>query len=189
MTAIYQWLLIGVSAMASEGGEHAAHHAIEIPTKTVMYQTINLVVLFGFIIYKVGPTMKSFFAERKLNYEKAARESAAALELAQKELSEISQKIKKIEDSAQSDIQTAEAQAKQIELSLLAEAEALKLRIKKEAHDSVENESARAVRGLAQKLLTESMTMAQVALKKDVGQADQVKLQKDFVNKIEGRSV
>ncbi len=173
------FLIIPTAAFAAGGGAHDG-----IPS-TVIYQAINLTILFSGIIYFAKDGVKQFFADRKTQYLDAAKKSAAAREEAEKQFQDIKAKIDHLNATYASSIAQAKANAAELKEQMTADANALAKRIKDEAELTVRLEVERAQAQLKQQLLKDSVDAARMVLAKDVNSADHAALQSQFSKNIE----
>jgi F-type H+-transporting ATPase subunit b len=179
LSAIIFFVLMPALSFAAQGGQHDG----EIP-KAVIYQAINISILFFGVAFYSKDKIRSFFVSRRAEYLDASEKSAQARKSAELELVEIKTKIEAIESKMASDLERAHIQAGQFRLSLEEEARRLSQRIKEESRLTVALEVDKAQRELREKLLADSLEAARLVLKKDLSSADQQKLQKDFINNI-----
>lgn len=171
--------LMPVAVMAA-GGEH---HSAEIP-KAVLYQAINVVILVGGIVYFTKDAITQFFSGRKSAYLEAAQKSAFAREQAEKEFIDIKNKLSTLEATREESLKKSQAHAEEMKTQMMIEAAAVSKRIREEAELTAKLEIQKAQKELRAQLLTDSVEAARVVLTKDLGAADQQKLQKDFINSI-----
>ena len=165
---------------------HAAggHHGDGVPT-TVIYQAINLAILFGGIIYFTKDSAVQFFKARHGAYLDAAEKSAAARKEAEKNLADVKSRLDHVLSTKDQAILKAQQQAEELKANLAAEAEAAVKRIRSEAELTAKLEIQRARKELQEKLVKDSIDAARVVLTKDIGGADHAKLQGEFVKNVE----
>ncbi|HEY8270054.1 MAG TPA: ATP synthase F0 subunit B, partial [Pseudobdellovibrionaceae bacterium] len=164
-------LVLGASAVFAAGhGEHEAG-AIEVP-RVVLYQVINVVILFGGLVYFLKGTIVKFYADRKANYLAAARKSQAARTEAEKQFIDIKHKLDQLQSSEDENISRAKAEATDLRHSLIKEAHEMALRIKTEAEQTAKIEIQKAQTHLREQLLKNSLEAAKAVLVKDIGSAD-----------------
>lgn len=168
-------------AIAASGG-HGGHD-VGIPT-VVLYQLINVVILVAGLIYFTKDSIVTFFKDRKAQYLEAAQKSAFAREQAEREFVDIKTKLAQLDATRAESLNKAQAHANDMKKQILDEAQAVTKRIKDDAQLTVKLEVERAQRDLRQQLLKDSVEAARTVLTKDLGNADQQKLQKDFINHV-----
>lgn len=172
-------LLPAVSFAASGGGHHEG-----IPT-VVIYQVINVAILFAGIFYFTKDGAIQFFAERRSGYVSAAKKSAIARDEAEKQFLDIKNKITHLVETEADALAKAKAHAEEIRAQILAESNEVSARIKTEAALTAQLETKKAQRELREQLLKDSVETARMVLTKDIGGGDHQKLQADFVKSIE----
>lgn len=173
-------LLSPLLALAA-GGEH--HGGNEVP-KAVLFQAINVGVLVFGLVYFTKDAIVDFFAGRKAQYLEAAQKSAAAREQAEKDFAEIKNKIENLDKTREESIKKAQTHAEDVKRQILEEAQNASKRIRDDAELTAKLEVQRAQKELRTQLLKDSVEAARTVLTKDLGSADQQKLQKDFINHI-----
>lgn len=177
-------LVLGTSAAFASGGEHHAEGPVEVP-KVVLYQAINVAILFGGLFYFLKGTVVKFYTERKSGYLAAAQKSQAAREAAEKQFVDIKHKLDQLEASQDDSLARAKAEANDMKQSLIKEAQEQAARIKNEAEQTAKIEIQKAQTHLREQLLKDSLEAAKAVLSKDIGSADHQKLQSEFVNKVQ----
>ncbi|MFS4458915.1 ATP synthase F0 subunit B [Bdellovibrio sp. HCB2-146] len=178
-------IMLAPAVVMAAGGEHGGGHHEGIPTVTI-YQLINVVILFGGIIYFTKDGIISFFAGRKTAYLEAAQKSAFAREQAEKEFVDLKNKIANIDATRAESLKKAQEHAEEVRKQILAEANDVSKRIREEAELTAKLEVQRAQKELREQLLQDSLSAARMVLTKDIGANDQQKLQTEFINNIEG---
>lgn len=150
----------------------------------VKYQVINLIILFGILVYFTKDSVIQFFGERKAQYLEAAKKSAEARNKAEQEFADVKSKLASLEKTKDETIHRAQTQAAELKVQMMADATQVVQRIKDEAALTVRLEVERAQRELRQQLLKDSVEAARIVLTKDVSNSDQEKLQKEFINNV-----
>ncbi|MFP5518377.1 MAG: hypothetical protein ACLGGX_00615 [Bdellovibrionia bacterium] len=161
------------------------HHGDGVPVKTIIYQLINVTILFSAIIYFAKDTIKQLFIDRKSNYLAAAQKSAAAREEAEKNFADLKAKIQKLDSTKDEELKKAEQNAIQLKAQIINEAQALTQKIKDEASLTVKLETQKAEVQLRNQLLNESVAAAKMILAKDINANDHERLQSEFVKHVE----
>lgn len=159
------------------------HHDAEIP-KVVLYQVINVVILVAGLIYFTKDGIVAFFKDRKAQYLEAAQKSAFAREQAEREFVDIKNNLAQLDATRADSLNKAQAHADDLRKQIMDEAQAVSKRIKEDAQLTAKLEVERAQRELRTQLLTDSVEAARIVLTKDLGSADQQKLQKYFINHV-----
>lgn len=179
----FVFLLIFGCELAYSAGGHGDGH-VEVP-KVVLYQVINVMILFGGLFYFLKGTIVKLYAERKANYLSAAKRSQAAKELAEQQLADIQGKLSQLIATQEETISRARAEANDMKKALIKEAQEIAARVKNEAEQTAKIEIQKAQSQLREQLLRESLEAAKAVLSKDIGTADHQKLQSEFVNKVQ----
>lgn len=176
-------ILLAPAIVFASGAEHGGDHHIEIP-KAVIFQAINVAILIAGLIYFTKDGIVSFFGGRKAAYLEAAQKSAFAREQAEREFVDIKAKLANLDNTRAEQIAKAKAHANDLKNQIVEEASQVSKRIKEEAELTAKLEVQRAQKELRDQLLTDSVDAARIVLTKDIGAADQQKLQKEFINHI-----
>jgi F0F1-type ATP synthase membrane subunit b/b' len=181
------FILTMTCAIAFAEGTEEGHagHEHEIP-KVVLWQTINLAIIFGYGYYKFGDKVVALFKERNSLFLREAEKSKQIQQEAEAKLTEIKHKLSLLEGAADESVERARAEAADLRKQLSEEAKQLAERIRREAESAAQVEIQGAKRALYQEVVKESVKQAQDILKKDVGQTDQQRLQDQFSKQIEG---
>ena len=169
-----------------EGAAVAGEHHAEGVPKVVLWQAINLAIIFGFAYWKFGDKLVATFKDRNSLFLNEAEKSKAIQQEAEKKLLDIKHKISNLEDTADESVARARAEAADLRNQLMQEAKMFAEKIKREAESAAQIEIQSAKRALHEEVVRESVKQAKEILKKDVGQNDQQRLQDQFSKQIEG---
>ena len=173
-------LILALPSLALAAG---GHHGEGVP-KVTIYQLINLVILFGGIIYFTRSAIVDFFASRKTAFVEASQKAAAARAQAEQEFADIKAKLNALETNHNQSIAKTQAQADDLKKQMAQDAQSLAARIREDAKLTVSLEIQRAQKELREQLLQDSMQAARLLVTKDLSSSDQQKLQKDFINQV-----
>lgn len=165
---------------SSEHGEGP----IEIP-RSVLYQTINVLILFGGLFYFLKSTVIKFYSDRKSSFLAAAEKSKSAREQAEKQFVDIKHKIDQLESSTDESLSRARAEAADMRHALAKEAQEMAKKIRHEAQETAKIEILKAQTHLKEQLLKDSLEAAKKILSRDISSADHQNLQTEFVNKVQ----
>jgi F-type H+-transporting ATPase subunit b len=180
-------------ANSDESGHHAeqsghatgAHHAAaEIP-ESVNYQAINFVIYIALLGFFLKKPVQSFFKGREENYSQSLVKAEQARVEAEKKHVEIKNRLSQLEASSDQSISQAKADAEQLKEKIKKEAEELSARLKEDAKRSAALEVERAKTILREELLNQSVQMSQKILNEKMVEGDQLRLQTEFVDKIQ----
>jgi F-type H+-transporting ATPase subunit b len=175
-------LLLAQLAFANEHG--GAHHAEGVPM-SIVYHAINIVILFGGMVYFLKKPLAQAYSERRQQFVAAASKAKLAREQAEKENQDIKNRLSKLEANVSENISRARAEAVDLKKQIVAEAESTAKRIRDEVKKTVDMELLRAENELRQKMIQESVKAARTALSDKVGAGEQTRLQDEFVDKIQ----
>lgn len=180
---LFVLIMIGACATAFAAGSEG-HHAEGVP-KVVLWQAINLGLIFAFVIYKFKDKITHLFKARNTTFLSEFQKSQSIKSEAEKKLSEIRHKIAHLENTAEEGVERARAEAADLRKQMIQEAKNLAEKIKREAEATAQVEIQSAKRALHEEIVRESVRQAKEILKKDMGQPDQIRLQDQFSNQIE----
>lgn len=180
----------GVEEKAA-GGEHAAsadaHGAHDGIPSVVWYQAINFLIYIGLLFYFLRKPVKNYFASRQAAFNAALVKAQAAKAEAEAQKKEIQDRLNRLQAESDKAIAQAKAEAEQMRARIVKDAEELANNLRAEAQRSASFEIQRAKNELREELLSQSLALSQKILQEKVGEADQKRLQTEFVEKIEVR--
>lgn len=182
MKALIINILFILPALAfANSGEH--HEGI--PWETIGYQTVNVIILLGIIVYFGTKPIKEFFTNKKTQFLAAAEQSVKIRKAAEEAHDDIKVKLNKLESTADESVERAKADAADLIKQMLAEAESLAKKIKIDTESAANIEIERAKTHLREQLIQESLMMARKQLEAKVSNEDHKRLQGDFINNIQ----
>jgi F-type H+-transporting ATPase subunit b len=174
--------LLPIFLFAAEG---AHHEEVSIPYKMIMYQTLNFAVALGVVYFAARKKIGEFFKARGDQYFEHLRKAEDAKKAAQLQKQEISERLSKLEKSADQDIARARSEAAELKSKIIRDAEAIAKHLKVEAEKTAIVEVERAKNDLRTHLLEDSLKAAKKALADGVKDPDQKRLKTEFVEKIQ----
>jgi F-type H+-transporting ATPase subunit b len=174
--------LVGVVCLAEEGAE--AVQAPGIP-KIVFYQAINFFGLLAILYYFLHKKVAAHFVKRHDDLTLQLREAKKLKDDAEVKHQEYLVKIKNLESEADQILTQIKLEGEASKNRIVAEAKALAEAIQIEAKKSAANEVQKAKAELYDEVLAQSLEGARTLLTKSVVDKDQLRLQKEFVEKIE----
>jgi F0F1-type ATP synthase membrane subunit b/b' len=180
---IFTMTTLAASLVFAEGAE--SHHAEGGIPKVVIWQALNMAIIFGYAYYKFGGKIADLFKTRNAEFLREAEKSKNVQQEAEKKLYDIRHKISNLESSTQESIERARAEAADLRRQLEKEAKQYAERIRREAETVAQVEIQGAKRALHEEVVRESIKMAKELLIKDVGQNDQQRLQDQFSKHID----
>lgn len=181
LVVLIMTMALGLSAFAAGGGDG---HAEGVP-KVVIWQAINVAIIFGFVYWKFGGKIVDLFKSRNAVFVNESQKSKMIQLEAEKKLNEIKQKISLLESTSQESVERARAEAADMRNQMIQDSKQLAERIKREAETVAQVEIQSAKRALHEEVVKESVKQAKEILKKDVGQSDQQRLQDNFTTQID----
>ena len=165
----------------SASGHGLDAHAIQ----TILYQTLNVGILFGALGYFGIPKIRAVLKQKRQDFLDQASKSEAARSQAQAELDEIKKKLQVLETQRAESILRAKADAAATRESLLKEGQALAERLRSEARQAAAQEVERARRNLQEEALAEALKLAKGQISSKVSSEDHQRLQGDFIQNIQ----
>jgi F-type H+-transporting ATPase subunit b len=177
--------LYSLAALAQEHGAAHGAESHEIQTKLITYQTINVIILVGGLIYFLRQPLRDYFKEKRASFLSAAKKAEAARKAAEDQRHQIQVRLNKLESTADESIARARAEAADMKKQLVAEAEAISKRIREEAQEAARLEVEKAKRNLRETLIKESLEVARNQLGTKVTAEDHKRLQSDFLSHIQ----
>ncbi len=151
----------------------------------VKVQAINFVIfaaILGFIMYKKVPPA---LAAKKAKYLEEMSKATRAREAAEKENKELQERLNTLKATANESVENAKKDAEALKEKNLADANEVAQRIKSEAVQTVKFEADRARLALREELIDQAVEKAGDILKSKMEDADQRRLQSEFVDKIQ----
>ncbi len=156
----------------------------EIP-KVVFYQAINFFCLVGLLYYFLRKPAKAYFAKRHDDLTSAIREAKRLKEEAEAKHQEYVLKIRNLETESTRILNQIRAEGEASKIRMIEEAKRISESIETEAKRAANNEVEKARAELYDEVLEQALAGARALLTKSVAEKDQLRLQKEFVEKIE----
>lgn len=177
-------MLLSASAFASDGG--GAHHGEEgIPYKLIFTQGVNLLVFVGLMVYFLRKELAKHFAERKRAFHELVDRAEKAKREAEATRREVSDKLTRMQNSAQNSMKQAEHEAEEMRKRMVTEAAVLSERMQIEAQKTAQMEIERAKAELRTEILRLAADQTEKTLRDKVGVNEKKRLQDEFVEKIQ----
>jgi F-type H+-transporting ATPase subunit b len=156
----------------------------EIP-KVVLYQAINFFCLVGLLYYFLRKPVVAHFAKRHDDLTLAIREAKKLKEEAEAKHQEYVLKIKNLEGESTKILNQIRSEGEASKQRMIEEAKRISDSIQMEAQRTANNEIEKARAELYDEVLEQALAGARTLLTKSVAEKDQLRLQKEFVEKIE----
>lgn len=181
------WLyLLTIAQAFAAGGEHGAHgDAHAIPWNSIFVQGFNLGLLLLFLTYILRKTVKAHFETRAREYKQMVEKAETARTEAERGRREIKDRLAKLEAEAAQTTSQARAEANELRSRMMQEAKALTERLQQEAARTAAVELEKAKAELRREILNQALDKSRENLKKDINPSVQLKLQKEFADKIQ----
>lgn len=173
------------SLCLASGAAHEGHGLDDHQIKTIIYQTINVSILFAGLFYFLKNPIKSFFKDKKANFILAAEKAQSIKASAEKEHMEIQVRLTKLESTSDESVSRARAEAADMKKQLIAEANSVYSRIRNEAEAAAKLEVEKAKKTLREQLILDATQMAHEQMKTKVSGDDHKRLQGEFIHNIE----
>lgn len=176
-------LLTSVYAVAS-GGEHGAAHQEGVP-KVVLYQAINVAIIFIAAYWFARHKVSAFFHEKRQKYLQDQDKAKQALITAQHEHHEVKTRLDKLKNNRLDTISKAKADAQDLHKQIIADAKLMVKRLQTEAELAAKIELQRAKNELRSMLVKEAFELSKKDINTKTTAEDQKRLQKEFISKVE----
>jgi F-type H+-transporting ATPase subunit b len=152
---------------------------------SLFWQTLNVLLLLGVLIYFARKPVLNYLAERRDGIAKNLESSAALLADAERRLAEWTQKAANLDREA-AEIRAATLRAAEAERDrILADARVMADRIRRSASAVVERELQQAREALRREAADLAVEMAAKTLREQVNDADRTRLLDEFIGHVE----
>jgi F-type H+-transporting ATPase subunit b len=170
-------------AVAAGGAGHHAPIPTEVP-RVVMFQALNLGILLLILGYIVVPKLRAHLEARRNEYFKTVRDMEAIKAQAERQSQDLRERLSRLQTTAEESLEKSRKDAAVLQAKLVAEAKEQAEKVKTEATKTVGAEVYRAVQGLRQEVIADSIKQAREKIRTQIKETDQKRLQKEFVEKI-----
>jgi F-type H+-transporting ATPase subunit b len=167
---------------AAEGMAHDPH---AIPWSSLFVQTFNFICIFVFLYFVLRKAVKAHFEHRARDYKMMVDRADSARREAEANKRSISDRLQKLESSAESSLADAKAEAEILRARMISEAKELSTRLEADAKRTTQTELERAKAELRRELLQSALKSSNENLQKSLGSSEQKQLQNEFVEKIQ----
>lgn len=177
-------LLINLPALTLAAS--GPHHDLEgIPYKIIITQVINISLALVILIYFTRKKVVDHFKVRHEGYHAEVRKAEDAKNAAEKKKREISERLKKLEDTQGNTVNQARAEAEEMKRKIIDDAKRAAKKLAEDAKRTYEYEHLKAIETLRRELLNSSIQMAEEKLKDEVDGKDLQRMRIEFVEKIQ----
>lgn len=181
LTLLLTASVTGPTVWAASGG-HGDHG---VPWGLIIPQIVNFSILVFLLVYLLRNKAKAHFQERSESYQALLTRAESAKKEAEANKKEISERLARLESTAEETVTRAKAEAADLKAKILEDAENLSRRLKEEAKRTADFEIQRAKEELRQDLLQQAVQDARQSMEKDVQDPDQKRLQNEFVQRVQ----
>jgi len=186
MKGISFFIIVNLVSILAKAASAAEHHGNEneIP-RVVLYQAINVIIIFAVGAYYGRQKIVEFFGTKKTQFLQAQEKAQSILRIAEQEHHEVKTRLDKLKLTKNESISKAKTDANDMRTQMLQEAQARALKIKEEAQMSAKIEIERAKFNLKQQAVKEAFELSKRDLSSKATSDDQKKLQDDFISKVQ----
>jgi len=181
--AVARFAVVAVAVAAAAPARAAVGE--EVDGWTLFWQGVNLVLLFGVLIYLTRKPIQSFFAERRQQVSGELDSAARVLSDAEARLAEWQARADRLDAEIEGIKRAARERAERESKQILADAEASAERIRNDAAAAVDQEVARARAELRAEAGDLATKLAADMLRSNVTEDDQRRLMDEFVARVE----
>jgi F0F1-type ATP synthase membrane subunit b/b' len=180
---IIQLTVTPLAALANEAAG-GAHGGGGIPTD-LYWSVANFLLFVGLLVFFLRGKIVSLFASRLQTYNEAIQRAQIAKQEAEKKRQVIADRLAKMESGSTETLKTAKLEAEELKARLVGEANTQATRLESDAQQTIRIELESAKLKLRQGLLDQSVGLSSKLLSEKIAEADQRRLQTEFVKKIE----
>lgn len=156
-----------------------------IPWALIGQQVLNLGLVIVFFTFLLRKKIAQHFKNRKAQFAQLVERAEQAKAAAESSKREITERLQKLEATADDGLRKAKSEAEDLKRQILSEAQSLSQRLEEEAQRTAEYEIERVRLQLRKALLEEAIKSAKDSLEQKVNAAEQKRLQSEFVQKIQ----
>ena len=153
--------------------------------KLVIYQSFNLALLLGVLIYFGRKPISEFFSTRRSGIQSELSEAAELLSQAEQRNSELQRRLVDLGSEIEGIQEEAGRRAEEEAERILADARATAERIRRDAQAGVAQELRRAQSELREEAADLALELAAQKLNEQVGEADRDRLVDEFILRVE----
>ena len=156
--------------------------------KLVIYQSFNLALLLGALIYFGRKPISEFFSTRRSGIKSELSEAADLLTQAEQRNSELQRRLVDLGSEIEGIQEEAGRRAEEEAERILADARATADRIRRDAQAAVAQELRRAKSELREEAADLALEIAAQKLNEQVGEADRDRLVDEFILRVEANA-
>jgi F-type H+-transporting ATPase subunit b len=178
-------LKLGVFALlvaAASEGEGASHW------KTILEHGVNLIILFGVLVYYLRKPLRDFLIERRGEVGHAIEEAQKKKLEAEEKYEEYAQRLAKIDEEIKSLRELVKEEGETEKEEILRHAEATAKRVREETRETIRLETERAREAIRVEAVSSAISIAEEILRRTIEERDEKRLVEDFLKEIEEES-
>lgn len=149
----------------------------------IVPQIVNFSIFATILFVLLRGPVKSFFAEKGLQFSSAVQRAEEAKFKAQEAHDEIKKRYESLKTSAEMSRANALAESAKMKLKIIEEAKAAAVKLESEALKNISYEQERMISLLRAELITNSFKVAQDQISQETSVDKLTQLQKDFAKK------
>lgn len=167
--------------MAASGG---GHHDEGIPTKLIISQAVNLVLILAVLFFALREKVAAHFKTRASQYtelvQRAERDRLAAEEARR----EIENRLNNLVATSDQEMKRIRTEAEALKQKIVADAEGVSKKLEEDARASIAIEIEKAKANMRSEILMSALQKAETGLKGSIKAPEHHKLQQDFIQKM-----
>ncbi|MBI4228967.1 MAG: ATP synthase F0 subunit B [Deltaproteobacteria bacterium] len=153
--------------------------------RDVAYQAVNLTILLLVLVYYLKQPIKNFLIERRGIIGNEIDDAQKAIAEAKKIHAEYEEKLKHLDSEITSLKESIQKQGEIERNEILIQAEIASEKIRGEARESIELETAKARRAIQSEAITLALEIAEGLIKQNLSSSDKNKITEDFVKRMD----
>jgi F-type H+-transporting ATPase subunit b len=153
--------------------------------RDVTYQAVNLTILLLVLVYYLKQPVKNFLIERRGIIGNEIDDAQKAIAEAKKIHAEYEEKLRHLDAEIRSLKESIKEQGEVERKEILRQAEIASEKIRADARESIELESARARRAIQSQAITLAIDIAEDLIKQNLSFSDKDKMIEKFVERME----
>ncbi len=175
-----------LNVLVSAGGGGHAEGPLTINWLEIISLVANTVIFFGFLIWKIGPSVKTGLVSRRAQMAEQLEEARKKQEAAEAKAAEFAQKIENLEAEVQRIVKGYEAEAQADVERMKADTEKAIERLARENDNTIKQEVLKAEQLIRESAVTATLETAEKLVKDKVTDADHRRLTDLYVGSLEG---
>ena len=174
-----------MNALIAAGGGGHSEGPLEINWLEIISLVANTVIFFGFLIWKLAPSVRSGLVNRRAQMADQLEEARKKQEAAEAKAAEFAQKLENLEAEVQRIVKGYEAEAQADVERMKAETEKAIERLARENDNTIKQEVLKAEQLIRESAVTATLEAAEALVKDKVTDADHRRLTDLYVGNLE----